>query len=140
MKLLAALAFLLLLSPPALAATLQEAAQDFAAKNFAGARAIAEPLAQGGDLQAMAMLGQIYREGLGVGKNLDQAMTWFAKAAKAGDAPSALALGLIYLDGSLGATDYTRGESLVRQAAEAGNAQAQVTMGQLNAGAFNNPP
>ena len=51
-----------------------------------------EKAAAGGQTVAMVQLGELYRQGHGVPKDIAQARQWFEKAAASGDASASKAL------------------------------------------------
>jgi TPR repeat protein len=55
--------------------------------------------AQGGNASAQRNLAKLYDEGHGVGKDAQQAVSWYTKAAAAGDRESQVRLGYIYRTG-----------------------------------------
>ena len=82
---LAALALLAaLLAPAAFAAEFGEGKKAMNRGDYAAALEIWRPLAEKGDADAQYNLGHLYRQGLGVPKDLAQAAWWYAKAAGRG--------------------------------------------------------
>ena len=55
--------------------------------------------ADSNDAPAMALMGELYRDGLGLRRNLEEATRWYRLAADRGDPPAAFALALAYLQG-----------------------------------------
>ena len=53
---------------------------------------MAKPLAETGDVRAMAMLGTIYLNGLGVKKDVNAAVKWLTQAAEQNNAGAQFAL------------------------------------------------
>ncbi len=64
----------------------------FAAGDYAGALQAWRPLAEAGDVRAQYSLGVIYEKGLGVPRDLPQAIEWYRHAADHGYAPAIAAL------------------------------------------------
>ena len=86
LKRLTVLALLACLAAPAAAQTAyEEAVALFEDKNYSDARVEAEKAAKAGDIRAMAMLGVIYQDGLGVPADLVKAVDHFAAAAEKGN-------------------------------------------------------
>jgi TPR repeat protein len=52
--------------------------------DYAGAREILEPLAQGGNTQAQTRLAEMYASGQGVSRNYIQAYIWYSLATRGG--------------------------------------------------------
>ena len=55
--------------------------------------------ADSSDAPAMALVGELYRDGLAVRQNLEEANKWYKLAADRGDTQAEYALGLSYLEG-----------------------------------------
>lgn len=86
-------------------------------------------LARKGDMFAQYNLGLIYRDGMGVPPDPEQALEWFAKAAEQGYAPAQFALGSLYYTGMGTERDYETAFSLFQRAAAQDHALAQYTLG-----------
>jgi TPR repeat protein len=56
------------------------------------------PLAERGDTQSQLIVASFYEEGLGTGRNLDQAIRWYVIAAKGGSPEAQHHLGHIYYE------------------------------------------
>jgi TPR repeat protein len=99
------------------------------------AKLVAEPLpairklAEAGDADAMALLGALYADGLGVEKDDEEAVAWYEKAAKKGDPYAMVSLGLRYANG-LGVPE-NQGQAAVwlARAADKGDADATFELG-----------
>ena len=135
-----ALVILACLAMPAAAASYEEAVALFEDKHYTEARVEAEKAAKAGDARAMAMLGLIYQDGLGVPADLVKAVDHFAAAAEKGDVGAQYSLAQIYLDGALGETDKERGRFWLLKAAEQGKVEAEHRLGLQAAGDENTPP
>jgi TPR repeat protein len=120
--------------------TFEEAVALFSDGNFRAAYEIAAPLATAGNVHAMAMLGSLYENGNGVGKDLSLARAWYEAAAVKGHLGAMFALSLLYLDGRLGKPDMAQGFAWTKKAADAGYPLAEHNLGLLFAGASGNPP
>ena len=98
-----ALLALLLIGTPAMAAeTFEEAVALYADKDYKTAFQVAKPLAESGDARAMAMLGTLYQQGLGVKRDAKAAIKWLTGAAEKGNSGAQFALAVHYLDQSAG--------------------------------------
>ena len=73
-----------------------------------------------GDVESQWQAGKMYEAGEGVGKDLEKAAQWFAKAAQNGKAEAATSLGLMYENGSGVVKDYSRARELYEAAAAKG--------------------
>ena len=84
------------------------------------------------DGAAMALIGELYRSGLGVNRSLEEAMRWYQLAAEAGDAQGAFALAIAYLRGEGVKPDQKKARSLLQQAAEKNHPAALYELGMLD--------
>jgi uncharacterized protein len=109
----------------------QEAIEAYAKKDYAEALRACRDAAQAGDAICQTMLGKLYAEGWGVGRDPAEAARWFRRAAEQGDAFAALNLGSAYEHGSGVRKDLDEAEKWYRQAAEKGLAGAQFSLGRL---------
>lgn len=57
----------------------------FKAKNYAEALRIWKPLAEEGDHEAGYFLGHLYEQGLGVPRDITEALKWYKKSGEAGN-------------------------------------------------------
>jgi uncharacterized protein len=97
----ASLAFVLLATGGAVSAP--TAADILAAKkqgNYALALRLARPLAEAGNAEAQAMVGNLYELGLGVAQDHSKALGWFTRAADQGNVTAETALGRMYRKGA----------------------------------------
>ena len=69
-------------------------------ENYSDAFRLLLPLAQSGSAKAQANLGTLYQLGLGVQRDLPEAIKWLKKAAGQGEGIAAHNLGTIYMTGS----------------------------------------
>ena len=84
------------------------------------------PLADGDDTEAQRLIGVIYRDGLGVAANYDQAIKWFSIAGAFGSPAAQLNLGNMY-DSPRGVVqDHREAVLWYRRAAEQGHGLAPV--------------
>jgi TPR repeat protein len=85
------------------------------------------------NLDAMASLGVMYRDGRGdLLKDYVEAVSWFRKAADAGNTTAMVYLGLMYVRGAGGLSkDDRKAMSWFRKAADAGDAKAMNRLGFL---------
>jgi hypothetical protein len=72
----------------------------YTARNYTEAAAAWRKAADAGHVRAQNGLGVLYRDGLGVAKDLKQAARWFQAAANNGYAYGMFNLGLAYRDGA----------------------------------------
>ncbi|MCO6414097.1 MAG: SEL1-like repeat protein [Thiogranum sp.] len=96
------------------------------------------PYAEGGDVEAQWILGEIYSHALnlnsgtpnvrGVPRDLDEAAMWYRKAAKQGNQQAIGALALMYLYG-LGPKDAETAKELRSMAEQYGSADAEFRLG-----------
>ncbi|KAB2838679.1 MAG: protein kinase, partial [Burkholderiales bacterium] len=87
--------------------------------------------AEDGDARAMNQLGNAYREGRGVERDLRQAASWFEKSAAAGNPNAMLALAAMAREGQGIPKDLDRALGLLKKAAESGNPRALVLLSGL---------
>ena len=83
------------------------------------------------DAPAMALMGELYRDGLGLRRNLEEATHWYRLAADRGDPPAAFALGMAYLQGQGVARDVMAALPWLELAAVAGHTGAIYNLGLL---------
>ena len=76
---------LVLAISPAFGSDLSKATDLFQQQNYEQARSLLEPLARGGDVKALAMLGNIYENGLGVDADRQRAQNLYERGANVGD-------------------------------------------------------
>ena len=86
------------------------------------------PLAESGVPTAQAALGAMYMDGLGVPRNIPEALRWLGLAADQGMAAAQLRLGTLYLLGDGVAPDSVKASQWFKAAADKGMAKAQVTL------------
>jgi len=128
MKSAVLLAILLAITGPAFAAGDADPAFAFRMGRYGEAVAIWQNAAQKGDVEAQYRLSQCYARGLGIARDLSQAMTWLVRAAEGGHARGAydLAMALDRKGGDMaGMVKWTR------IAAERGVPEAQYNLATL---------
>ena len=123
MKIISAVAGLLLLTLPALA-DFQAGEDAYDRGDFASALEEWRPLADQGDVFAQEKLGDIYANGRGVPQDYARAMKWYRLAAEQGDAFAQVDLGSMYFDGLGVAQDREEAMKWFRLAADQGDAYA----------------
>jgi uncharacterized protein len=104
------------------------------------------PLAMEGNATAQDCIGTMLSEGLGVGKDEIQAVSWYQKSADQGYAQAQYALGAMYVNGQGVEKDLKKGLSYIVKAAQQGSVVAQQNAYALyyqeakegNAGAYHN--
>lgn len=85
-----------------------------------------------GDSTAQFDLGQMYQQGLGVDKDLQQAIKYYRLAANQQDLKAQYNLGLLYLQGDVTDGDAKTGIELLRDAAFKGNPFAQYVIARID--------
>ncbi len=118
------LSILLVLSAAPLLAGLEEGAEAFERGDYRTALQAWEPLAKGGDPAAQYNLAILYEYGLGVFKDLDQAVGWYVKSAEQGFPEAQVSVGDLYLDGYWGDPDDSEAADWYGFAAEQGHQEA----------------
>jgi TPR repeat protein len=91
--------------------------------------AMVKAVAKQGKASAQYCLGVCYKNGLGVSKDLGEAVKWFRKAAEQGDASAQYCLGVCYKNGEGVSKDFEEAVKWFRKAAEQGDANAQTMLG-----------
>lgn len=84
--------------------------------------------ADSSDAAAMTLLGEIYRQGLGVRPDPVAALEWYERGAERGDLNAVYALASALLDEASPRRDVARGGALLRQAAAAGHPAANYNL------------
>lgn len=80
---------------------------------------------------AQYALGKLYRDGMGVEKDMIQAVAWFALAAEQNNSYAAYALGKLYLEDEEVPKDIEKALRWLRRSAEQENQFAQYRLGRL---------
>lgn len=89
----------------------------------------ASKLAERSDPKAMALLGELYSNGFGVGRDDAKAAQWYARAAAAGDAEAAFSLAVFKFQGRGGPRDVAAAVKLFETAANQGHVAAAYNLG-----------
>jgi TPR repeat protein len=76
---------------------LEKGLRAFEQKNYTDTLTLLKPLAQKGHSEAQCIIGNIYHLGLGVDRNIEEAIKWYNKAAKQGYSIAENNLNTIYL-------------------------------------------
>ena len=84
--------------------------------------------ARAGDGRASCRLGDIYREGVAVEQDWDEAFQWYSLGASQGDAHAQNNLGTMFLRGAGCLVDEAKAVSWYRRAAEQGHVTAQANL------------
>ncbi len=87
--------------------------------------------AQQNDPAAMTLLGELYAQGLGVGRDDSKAAQWYKLAAAKGDRDAMFALAMFNFQGRAGARDLSEAARLLESAAKLGHAGAAYDLGLL---------
>ncbi len=118
----------LCLAAPAHAGRLEDAMAALARHEYRAALQIIEPLAQKGDPNAQALLGQCHALGQGVAVDAAQAVQWYRRAAVQGHVAAQTNLGLAYDTGQGIEQDQTQAVRWFSLAAAQGDAVAQTNL------------
>lgn len=110
------------------AATLDDALAALARHEYAQALKIIEPMAQQGNANAQALLGQCYAAGQGVAADPVQAVHWYRRAAVQGHVAAQTNLGLAYDTGQGIEQDQAQAVRWYSLAAAQGDAVAQTNL------------
>ena len=82
-----------------------------------------------GDIRAQNLVGILFKKGLGVTQNYNEAVKYFRKAAEQGSSDGQYNLGNMYDDGMGVIQDHKEAAKWFTKAAEQGNEDAQIAMG-----------
>lgn len=89
------------------------------------------PIAESGNKKAQLLLGLMYDNGLGIGRDYKQAAQWYSRAAEQGQPRAQFNLGLMYESGEGINADKAMALSWIRKSAEQGYAEAQDKLGHI---------
>lgn len=127
---LACLAGLLLAVPATAAPAVDDAYGAYQAGHYR--RALSEALkrieANSNDAAAMTLVGELYRQGLGIAPDQKVATEWYERAEARGDINAAFALATQLLDEKSGKRDPARAGALLEKAAAAGHPAANYNL------------
>lgn len=91
------------------------------------------------DASAQFELGQLYQAGVGVAKNINQAITYYELAAAQQEIRAEYNLGLLYLTSGTDAKDYAKGLEWLTDAAFKGNVYAEYVLASIYKNGLQNP-
>ncbi len=111
--------------------TLEEAKQKLSQKDFVGARAIYETLANQHDAKACYNLGLMYHDGDGVTKNMDEAVKWYTKSASLNYKEAQYMLASLVFQREIQSLSYAQAADYYQQAATLGHVKSQLNLGML---------
>lgn len=80
------------------------------------------------DRAAMTLIGELYKEGLGVVQDIPRALDWYRLASERGDANATFALAMAAVEGRGRARDLDEARRLLERAAEAGHPRAAYNL------------
>ena len=110
----------------------------FENRDYKGALAELQPLAEQGDTRSQYLIGTMYRQGLLGVPDKETGRKWLSMAAQAGNADAQFSLGLMYFQSEImppqdaEKTDpLAAAVSLFRDSAEQGHSDAQLYLGQM---------
>lgn len=92
---------------------------------------LAEERAKQGVPSAYTLVGRIYAEGLGVGRDEKVAAGWYQRGSELGDVNASFALGVFYAEGKGVPKDRAKSAELFEKAAMTGHPQANYNLGML---------
>jgi hypothetical protein len=114
---------------PAAEALWQKGTAFYDRKDYRGAFAVYSQAAGLGHPRAMAVLGNMYREGEGVSKDPGQAMKWYTQAAMRGNRGAQYSLGSMYEEGEGVPKNVAKAAQLYEASARQGMPEAQFALG-----------
>lgn len=106
----------------------------FMQRDYATAGAEFEAAAKIGNVQAMAALGSMFAEGLGVERDEQRAFEWYLRAAEGGNISAQGVVARLYSTGQGTPKNDASALLWARRAAEKGDAESQYIMGVRHAG------
>jgi TPR repeat protein len=115
----------------AIADSLSDAQNAYAAGNYVIAQKSFRALSEQGNVLAQYYIGKMYYLGQGVPQNYEEAMKWSHLAAEQGNILAQHNLGVMYYSGQGVPSDYTEAAKWFRLAADLGNASAQNNIGKM---------
>jgi len=107
----------------------EDAAAAYSRGDYATARRLWLPLAEGGNADAQTMLGIIYEEGYDVSQDYAAAVTWYRQAADQGHPDAQFYLALMHDLGKGVPLDPMAAAQWLSEAADQGHADAQFNLG-----------
>jgi len=130
---LAAIVLVLSFAAPVAAGPIEDADAAYSKGNYALALRLVRPLADNGDAEAQAFLGVIYKKGMGVPQDYDEAMKWLRLSADQGNVNGQNSLGGFYENGRGVSQDYATAMKWYRRSAEQGDVAGQFYVGSFYA-------
>lgn len=122
----------LFIGAPAAASDLEQATQAYQRGDHARAYKLMRPLAERGEPEAMARLGDMYVFGHGVAEDPRQAARWWRRAAEKGVTSAMANLATLYARGLGGLSqDWQEAARWFRTAAERGHAPSMLTLSDM---------
>ncbi|MFB2971687.1 tetratricopeptide repeat protein [Aerosakkonema sp. BLCC-F183] len=104
---------------------LEKALAAFYSQDYTIALSLLQPLADEGNAEAQCAIANIYHLGLGVEKNILEAIEWYVKSSARGYGVASNNLGGIYLTGDEGVTaDRTEADKWFQKARDQGEGEA----------------
>ena len=91
-----------------------------------------------GDSTAQFTLAQMYQDGIGTDKNVQEAIKWYELASAQQDLRAEYNLGLLYLEGQGVAADYQKAITTLRDSAFKGNDHAQYALARIDEVGYRN--
>ena len=126
-------AFVVLVACAPARAGYDDGLKSFKNGDYAAALRELRPLAEEGNADAEAKLGNMYMQGKGVKQDFTTAMRWLKQAAADGDvAVAECDIGRLYYNGAGVERDYARSARWFQRAADQGYAEAQIGLGTLS--------
>ncbi|MEO8894795.1 MAG: tetratricopeptide repeat protein [Rhizomicrobium sp.] len=116
-------------APQSAEALWQRGSSYYERNDFRDAMATYQQAAKLGHPRAMAVIGNMYREGEGVPKNPAEAAKWYAQAAQLGNRGAQFSLGSMYEEGEGVPKDVARAAKLYEASARQGMPEAQFALG-----------
>lgn len=86
-------------------------------------------MAEAGDAEAQSKLGVLYASGIGIKRDIHEALKWYRKSAEQGDPMGQWNLAFLYVRGDGVAADFVQARELFRKSAESGLPNAQYDLG-----------
>ena len=129
-RVLLAVLFVGILNSPVLAG-FQEGISAYEAGNLLLAVKEFRAAAQEGHADSQFNLGLMYEKGIGVGKDENEALTWYLKAALQGNAYAQFNLAVLYENGRGSDVDFAEAHQWYRRAAAQGDGLAVGNLGML---------
>lgn len=113
------------------AQSINTALEKYYSENYSSAFSLFLPLAEGGNTEAQAYLGQMYFEGKGTVRNDAKAVRWFSRAAEQGSAQAQYALSFFYRTGRGVRQSDEKAAQWLEKAARQGHQAAQYDLSAL---------